>query len=56
MACKGTFMRLRNADQITCSQVTVTPLNPNPPGLGHTFDNESGLSNLFGCDVPPPSM
>ena len=56
MACKGTFMRLRNADQITCSQVTVTPLNPNPPSLGHIFDNESGLSNLFGCDVPPPSM
>jgi polygalacturonase len=53
---KGTFMRLRNADQLTCSKVTVTPLTPNPPSLGHIFDNEGGLSNLTGCDVPPPSM
>ncbi|HWX63618.1 glycoside hydrolase family 28 protein [Bradyrhizobium sp.] len=52
----GTFMRLRNVDQITCKQVTVTPLNQNLPSLGHTFDNEGGLSNLTGCDVPPPTM
>jgi polygalacturonase len=52
----GTFIRLRNASEITCSTVTVTPLSPNPPSLGHTFDNEGGLSNLAGCDVPPPSM
>jgi polygalacturonase len=52
----GTFMRLRNAVQLTCSNVTVTPLNPAAPSLGHIFDNEGGLSNLTGCDVPPPSM
>jgi hypothetical protein len=52
----GTFLRLRNVDQITCKQVSVTPLSQNLPNLGHTFDNEGGLSNLTGCDVPPPTM
>ena len=52
----GIYTRLRNVDQITCSNVAVTPLNPALPSLGHTFDNEGGLSNLSGCDVPPPTM
>jgi len=52
----GIYTRLRNVDQITCSNVRVTPLNVALPSLGHTFDNEGGLSNLSGCDVPPPTM
>jgi polygalacturonase len=52
----GIYIRLRNVDQITCSNVTLTPLNLGLPSLGHIFDNEGGLSNLTGCDVPPPTM
>jgi polygalacturonase len=52
----GIYIRLRNVDQITCSNVTVGPLSPALPSLGHIFDNEGGLSNLVGCDVPPPTM
>jgi polygalacturonase len=52
----GIFTRLRNVDQLTCSNVALTPLNPALPSLGHIFDNEGGLSNLSGCDVPPPTM
>jgi polygalacturonase len=52
----GTYTRLRNIDQITCRQVTVTPLLQSLPNLGHTFDNEGGLSNVTGCDVAPPTM
>jgi polygalacturonase len=50
----GTYIRLRNVDQLSCLNVTVTPLNQTSPNLGHTFDNEGGLTNLTGCDVPPP--
>jgi polygalacturonase len=52
----GIYTRLRNVDQITCSNVTLAPLNLGLPSLGHIFDNEGGLSNLTGCDVPPPTM
>jgi len=49
-------VRLRNVDQITCKQVTVTPLSQALPNLGHIFGNEGGLANLTGCDVPPATM
>jgi polygalacturonase len=52
----GTFTRLRNIDGLTCSNVTITPLRQTSPNLGHTFDNEGGLSNLIGCDVAAPTM
>jgi hypothetical protein len=52
----GTYTRLRNVDQITCRDVTVTPLHQTSPNVGHTFDNEGGLSNLTGCDVAAPTM
>jgi polygalacturonase len=52
----GTYTRLRNIDAITCRDVTVTPLHQTSPNVGHTFDNEGGLSNLTGCDVAAPSM
>src|SRR5215471_3896621 len=52
----GAFMRLRNIDEIRDRDVTVTPLHQILPSLGHTFDNEGGLSNLTGCDVSAPTM
>jgi polygalacturonase len=52
----GTFTRLRNIDGLVCRDVTVTPLHQTTPNVGHTFDNEGGLSNLTGCDVSAPSM
>ncbi|CCE09491.1 conserved exported hypothetical protein [Bradyrhizobium sp. STM 3843] len=52
----GIFMRLRNITGLTCNAVTLTPLNPAAPASGHIFDNEGGLSDLNGCDVPPASM
>jgi polygalacturonase len=52
----GTYIRLRNVDGLTCSNVTVTPLHTTAPNSGHTFDNESGLTNITGCDVAAPSM
>jgi polygalacturonase len=55
-ATSGTFIRLRNVNGLTCSNVTVTPLNASAPSSGHAFDNESGLTNVTGCDVSAPSM
>ena len=52
----GTFIRLRNIDGLVCQNVTVTPLHQTGPNVGHTFDNEGGLTNLTGCDVAAPSM
>ena len=52
----GAYIRLRNINGLTCSDVTVTPLQATAPNSGHTFDNESGLTNLAGCDVAAPSM
>jgi len=52
----GIFMRLRNITGLTCKAVTLTPLSTAAPASGHTFDNEGGLSDLNGCDVPPASM
>jgi polygalacturonase len=52
----GTYTRLRNIDGLTCQNVTVTPLHATAPNSGHTFDNESGLTNITGCDVAAPSM
>jgi len=49
----GSYTRLRNVDQLSCLNVTVTPLNQGAPNLGHTFDNEGGLTNLVGCDLAP---
>jgi polygalacturonase len=49
----GIFMRLRNITQISCSNVTLSPLSPS---TGFIFDNEGGLSNVAGCLVPPASM
>jgi polygalacturonase len=52
----GTFIRLRNINGLTCQNVTVTPVQQTAPSSGHTFDNESGLTNITGCDVAAPSM
>jgi hypothetical protein len=52
----GTYIRLRNINGLTCNNVTVTPLHTTAPNSGHTFDNESGLTNITGCDVAAPSM
>jgi polygalacturonase len=52
----GTFIRLRNLDGLVCQNVTVTPLHATAPNVGHTFDNEGGLTNITGCDVSAPSM
>jgi polygalacturonase len=52
----GIFMRLRNITQLSCKAVTLTPLSSAASASGHTFDNEGGLSDLNGCDVPPASM
>jgi polygalacturonase len=52
----GTYTRLRNLDGLACRNVTVTPLHATAPNAGHTFDNESGLTNITGCDVAAPSM
>ena len=51
----GIYIRLRNVDHLTCSNVVITPANPNSPNVGHPFDNEGGLTNLAGCDVSPVS-
>jgi polygalacturonase len=53
---KGIFMRLRNITQISCNNITLSPLSLSPPSNGFTFDNEGGLSNVAGCPVPPASM
>jgi polygalacturonase len=52
----GTFIRLRNINGLTCENVTVAPPSQTAPNSGHTFDNESGLTNITGCDVAAPSM
>jgi hypothetical protein len=52
----GTYIRLRNVNGLTCRNVTVAPLHATAPNSGHTFDNESGLTNITGCDVSAPSM
>jgi polygalacturonase len=52
----GTYIRLRNVNGLVCQNVTVTPLHTTAPNSGHTFDNESGLTNITGCDVSAPSM
>ncbi len=52
----GTYIRLRNINGLVCKNVTVTPLHLTAPNSGHTFDNESGLTNISGCDVAAPSM
>jgi polygalacturonase len=52
----GTYIRLRNINGLTCSNVAVTPLHATAPNSGHAFDNESGLTNITGCDVAAPSM
>jgi polygalacturonase len=52
----GTYIRLRNINGLTCSNVTVTPLHLTAPNSGHTFGNEGGLMNIAGCDVSAPSM
>jgi polygalacturonase len=49
----GTYMRLRNVDNLTCSNVVIAPLGQVSPNFGHTFDNEGGLTNINGCDVSP---
>ena len=49
-------MRLRNITQISCINITLSPLSLSPPSNGFTFDNEGGLSNVAGCPVPPASM
>jgi len=52
----GTYMRLRNLDQLTCNNVVIAPLHQGTPNSGHTFDNEGGLTNIgSGCDVAPPA-
>ena len=52
-AAAGTYMRLRNVDNLTCSNVVIAPLGQVSPNFGHTFDNEGGLTNISGCDVSP---
>jgi polygalacturonase len=52
----GTYIRLRNIDGLVCQNVTITPLHQTAPNVGHTFDNEGGLTNITGCDVSAPSM
>lgn len=54
-ATAGTYMRLRNVNNLTCSNVTITPLNLGSPNFDHAFDNEKGLTNISGCDVSPQS-
>jgi polygalacturonase len=49
----GTYMRLRNVDQLRCSNVAITPLNQGSPNFDQTFDNEGGLTNVIGCDISP---
>ncbi len=55
-AAAPTFMRLRNVDHLSCSNVVITPLNAGPPNDGHMFDDEGGLTNISGCDVDPTQM
>ena len=52
-AAAGTYMRLRNVDNLTCSNVVIAPLGQGSPNFGYTFDNEGGLTNINGCDVSP---
>ncbi len=47
------YIRLRNADGLTCHNVGVAPVSAGTPSQGHVFDNEGGLQAIEGCDVSP---